>query len=206
MATDSMETTGEVQSGRSTLDRTKTVQDFAEEYLQIADAELPVSLGFSARLNMLWDLAGAAPPQIEGRVLSILGINSAWRETDVRKWLQKDVLPPRIDLHNMVRFLVTQLNDSQNSQRWEAFLIYGSPIVSSPINHIMYRQDQTRREIASAIFAQITDEYGIPPSAYEADKVFQRCLTLMHKFNIYEQRDFQPGHLEPFKNYMFPSD
>ena len=153
MATDSMETTGEVQSGRSTLDRTKTVQDFAEEYLQIADAELPVSLGFSARLNMLWDLAGAAPPQIEGRVLSILGINSAWRETDVRKWLQKDVLPPRIDLHNMVRFLVTQLNDSQNSQRWEAFLIYGSPIVSSPINHIMYRQDQTRREIASAIFA-----------------------------------------------------
>lgn len=201
-----MEAQTEAGAGKPALDKTKTVQDYAQEYLQVADDELPVSLGFSARLNMLWDLAGAAPPQIEGRVLSILGINSAWRESDVRKWLQKDVLPPRIDLHNMVKFLVAQLNDSQNSQRWEAFLIYGSPIVSSPINHIMYRQDQTRREIASAIFAQITDEYGIAPSAYEADKVFQRCLTLMHKFNIYERRDFQPGHLEPFKNYMFPSD
>ena len=201
-----MEAQTEAGAGKPALDKTKTVQDYAQEYLQVSDDELPVSLGFSARLNMLWDLAGAAPPQIEGRVLSILGINSAWRESDVRKWLQKDVLPPRIDLHNMVKFLVAQLNDSQNSQRWEAFLIYGSPIVSSPINHIMYRQDQTRREIASAIFAQITDEYGIAPSAYEADKVFQRCLTLMHKFNIYERRDFQPGHLEPFKNYMFPSD
>jgi hypothetical protein len=170
------------------------------------DAELPVNLGFSARLNMLWDLAGAAPPQIEGRVLSIMGINKDWRESDVRKWLQKDVVPPPLDLHNMVKFLVAQLDDSQNSKRWEAFLVYGSPIVSSPINQRMYRQDQTRREIASAIFAQITDEYGIPPSAYEADKVFQRCLTLMHKFNIYEERDFQSGHLEPFKNYMFPSD
>ncbi len=201
-----MEAQTEGGAGKPALDKTKTVQDYAQEYLQVADDELPVSLGFSARLNMLWDLAGAAPPQIEGRVLSILGINSAWRESDVRKWLQKDVLPPRLELHNMVKFLVAQLNDSQNSQRWEAFLIYGSPIVSSPINHIMYRQDQTRREIASAIFAQITDEYGIAPSAYEADKVFQRCLTLMHKFNIYERRDFQPGHLEPFKNYMFPSD
>ncbi len=56
------------------------------------------------------------------------------------------------------------------------------------------------------IFAQITDIYEIPPSAYQADTVFQRCLTLMQKFNIYELRDFQPGHLEPFKNYMFPHD
>jgi len=52
----------------------------------------------------------------------------------------------------------------------------------------------------------LADEYGIPPSAYDADKAFQRCLGLMHKFNIYEMQDFQPGHLEPFKNYMFPSE
>jgi hypothetical protein len=194
------------EAGGPALGRNKSVEEYAEEYQQTMDAELPVNLGFSARLNMLWDLAGAAPPQIEGRVLSIMGINKDWRESDVRKWLQKDVVPPPLDLHNMVKFLVAQLDDSQNSKRWEAFLVYGSPIVSSPINQRMYRQDQTRREIASAIFAQITDEYGIPPSAYEADKVFQRCLTLMHKFNIYEERDFQSGHLEPFKNYMFPSD
>jgi hypothetical protein len=124
----------------------------------------------------------------------------------VRNWLQKDVLPPRLDLRNIVKFLVAQLDDSQDLMRWEAFLVYGSPIVSSPINHSMYRRDQTRREIASMIFAQITEEYGIPPSAYDADKVFQRCLTLMHKFNIYELQDFQPGHLEPFRNYMFPGD
>jgi hypothetical protein len=171
----------------------------------LADAELPASLGFSARLNMLWDLAGAAPPQAEGRVLAILGINSNWRESEVRDWLQRDVLPPRLDLHNIVRFLVAQLGDCGNEKRWEAFLVYGSPIVSSPINHSLYREDQTRREIASMIFAQVTDEYGIPPSAYDADRVFQRCLTLMHKFNIYEIQDFQPGHLEPFRNYLFPS-
>jgi len=184
----------------------KTVQEYAEQYQRLMDSQLPPSLGFSARLNMLWDLAGAAPAQAEGRVLAILGINSAWRESDVRNWLQKDVLPPRLDLRNIVKFLVAQLDDSQDLMRWEAFLVYGSPIVSSPINHSMYRRDQTRREIASMIFAQITEEYGIPPSAYDADKVFQRCLTLMHKFNIYELQDFQPGHLEPFRNYMFPGD
>ncbi|MBK6736840.1 MAG: hypothetical protein IPG64_02575 [Haliea sp.] len=182
----------------------QSVEDYARAFEQGADTELPVSLGFSARLNMLWDLAGAAPPQTEGRVISVLGINRQWRESDVRKWLQKDVLPPRIDLHNMVKFLVGQLGQGQDVRRWEAFLIYGSPIVSSPVNQTLYREDQTRREIASTIFAQITDEYRIPPSAYEADQVFQRCLTLMHKFNIYELRDFQAGHLEPFKSYMFP--
>ena len=189
-----------------TLHKAKTVEEYAEDYQRSMAVELPVSLGFSARLNMLWDLAGAAPPQIEGRVISVLGINRDWRESEVRKWLQKDVLPPRLDLHNMVEFLVAQLTEGQDSRRWEAFLVYGSPIVSSPVNHSMYREDQTRREIASTIFAQITDEYGIPPSAYEADKVFQRCLTLMHKFKIYELRDFQSGHLEPFKSYMFPSE
>jgi len=185
---------------------TVALEALAERYAMLAQEELPVSLGFSARLNMLWDLAGAAPPQTEGRVLSLLGINREWRESDVRKWLQKDVLPPRLDLHNMVRFLVAQLGEGQDERRWEAFLVYGSPIVSSPVNQAMYREDETRREIASTIFAQITDEYGIPPSAYEADKVFQRCLTLMHKFNIYELRDFQAGHLEPFKSFMFPSE
>lgn len=185
---------------------TKTVEEYSRQFEQLMESELPVSLGFSARLNMLWDLAGAAPPQTEGRVISVLGINRQWREADVRKWLQKDVLPPRIDLHNMVKFLVAQLDSGQDARRWEAFLIYGSPIVSSPVNQALYREDQTRREIASTIFAQITDEYGIPPSAYEADQVFQRCLTLMHKFNIYELRDFQSGHLEPFKSYMFPSE
>ena len=193
-----------VTDGSQALTRGKTVEELADEYQRLKDTELPACLGFSARLNMLWDLAGAAPSRIEGRVISIMGINSEWRESDVRKWLQKDVLPPRLDLHNIVKFLVAQLDDSQNAKRWEAFLIYGSPIVSSPVNQALYREDQTRREIASTIFARITDEYGIPPSAYDADQVFQRCLALMQKFNIYELRDFQAGHLEPFKNFLFP--
>ena len=184
----------------------KTVEEYAQDYACQAEDELPACLGFSARLNMLWDLAGAAPSQIEGRVLGLMAINGNWRESDLRKWLQKDVLPPRLELHNMVRFLVAQLDDGQDIRRWEAFLIYGSPVVSSPVNHSMYRDDQARREIASLIFAQLTDEYGIPPSAYDAEESFQRCLTLMHKFNIYEMQDFQSGHLEPFRNYMFPSE
>ncbi len=181
-------------------------EELAELFARTREEALPPAPGFSARLNMLWDLAGAAPPQSQGRTLSILAINPAWRESDVRSWLQKDVLPPPLDLRNMVAFLAARLQESHNVQRWEAFLVFGSPIVSSPINHSMYRQDQARRDIASKIFAQVTHEYGVPPSAYDADKVFQRCLTLMHKFNIYELRDFQPGHLEPFKNYMFDSD
>ncbi|MEH6585426.1 MAG: hypothetical protein V7720_02655 [Halioglobus sp.] len=187
-------------------DNRKSLEDCAGQYSEIAQDKLPPSLGFSARLNMLWDLAGVAPSQFEGRVLGVMAINSQWRETEVRKWLQKDALPPRSDLRNMVRFLVAQLDEGQDVERWEAFLIYGSPVVSSPVNHAMYREDQARREIASLIFAQLTDEYGIPPSAYDADKAFQRCLGLMHKFNIYELQDFQSGHLEPFKNYMFPSE
>ncbi|MCR9106778.1 MAG: hypothetical protein NXI15_15905 [Gammaproteobacteria bacterium] len=186
--------------------RSKTVEEYAAEFERLKQEDLPLCLGFSARLNMLWDLAAAAPPQAEGRVISILAINRSWKESDVRKWLTKDVLPPRLDLQNMVRFLVAQLGEGQDVMRWEAFLIYGSPIVSSPISSAMYREDRTRREIASTIFAQITDEFGIAPSAYDADQVFQRCLTLMHKFNIYELRDFQSGHLEPFRNYMFPKE
>lgn len=186
--------------------RSKSLEQLTREYQELTETSLPPCLGFSARLNMLWDLAGAAPSQIEGRVIGLLGINSAWREGEVRKWLQKDIVPPRHDLHNMVRFLVSQLDDGQDARRWEAFLVYGSPIVSSPVNHSMYREDRERREIASMIFAQLTDEYDIPPSSYDADRAFQRCLTLMHKFNIYEVQDFQPGHLEPFRNYMFQSD
>lgn len=184
----------------------KTIPEYALEYEQLKEDELPLSLGFSARLNMLWDLADVVPSQLEGRTLAILGINSGWRESEVRKWLQKDVLPPRLEFHNIVKFLVGQLQDSHSVERWEAFLLYGSPIVSSPVKHIMYREDQARRDIATMIFAQITDKYEIPPSAYEADEVFQRCLTFMHKFNIYELRDFQSGHMEPFKNYMFPTE
>jgi len=198
--------TATAEPAAGALGRRKPVQEYAEEYQRIADSQLPLCLGFSARLNMLWDLAGAAPAQTEGRVLGIMGINSAWRESDVRNWLHKDVLPSRLDLHNMVKFLVAQLEDNQDVRRWEAFLVYGSPIVSSPISNSMYREDKTRREIASLIFAQLTAEYAIPPSAYDADKVFQRCLTLMQKFNIYELQDFQPGHLEPFRNYMFPPE
>ena len=182
----------------------RPIGDYAKEFDQSKAESLPVSLGFSARLNMLWDLADVVPSQIAGRITSILSINSEWGESEVRNWLQKDVLPPRLEFHNMVKFLVGQLQDSHNIQRWEAFLLYGSPIVSSPVKHIMYREDQARRDIATMIFAQITDKYEIPPSAYEADEVFQRCLTFMHKFNIYELRDFQAGHMEPFKNYMFP--
>ena len=184
----------------------QSLEAYAQDYDRVREEDLPVSLGFSARLNMLWDLAGIVPSQIEGRTLAIMGINKQWRESDIRKWLQKDVLPPRLEFYNMVKFLVGHLQDSHNTQRWEAFLLYGSPIVSSPVKHIMYREDQARRDIATMIFAQITDKYEIPPSAYEADEVFQRCLTFMHKFNIYELRDFQSGHMEPFKNYMFPSE
>ena len=185
---------------------TQTPEELAARYAELAQDKLPLHMGFSARLNMLWDLAGIVPSQFEGRVLAVLGVNSQWREGEVRKWLQKDVLPPREDLRNMVRFLVNYLDEAQDVERWEAFLVYGSPVVSSPVNHSMYREDQTRREIASLIFSQLTDEYGIAPSSYDADKAFQRCLTLMHKFNIYELQDFQPGHLEPFRNYMFPAE
>ena len=194
------------KSSRPAKLKQKSVEEYALEYQQMMDEEMPSCLGFSARLNMLWDLAGAAPPQIEGRVISVLGINNSWRESELRKWLQKDVLPPPLELHNMVKLLVAQLQGKQDIRRWEAFLVYGSPIVSSPVDSAMYRQDQVRRDIASMIFAQITDIYEIPPSAYQADTVFQRCLTLMQKFNIYELRDFQPGHLEPFKNYLFSSE
>ena len=125
---------GKANKAGSTVKRARTLEDYAREFEETMDRELPISLGFSARLNMLWDLANAAPPQTEGRVISVMGINRDWREADVRKWLQKDVLPPRLDLHNMVKFLVAQLGSGQDVRRWEAFLIYGSPIVSSPVN------------------------------------------------------------------------
>ena len=104
-----------------TLQQSMTVDDYAQQYQQLMDAELPVSLGFSARLNMLWDLSGAAPSQIEGRVISVLAINREWRESDVRKWLQKDVLPSRLDLHNMVKFLLGTVGSGAGCQTLGGF-------------------------------------------------------------------------------------
>ena len=92
----------------------KSVEELAEQYLELKDERLPASAGFSARLNMLWDLSATAPSQTEGRVLGIMGINGDWRESDVRKWLQKDVLPPREDLRSIVRFLVDHLDEGQD--------------------------------------------------------------------------------------------
>ena len=106
----------------------------------------------------------------------------------------------------MVKFLAAQLDDQQDKRRWEDFLVYGSPVVASPHRHRIYRRGKHPPALCPKNFAPLTAEYAIPPSAYDADKVFQRCLTLMQKFNIYELQDFQPGHLEPFRNYMFPAE
>ncbi|MEM1112855.1 MAG: hypothetical protein AAGI11_13165 [Pseudomonadota bacterium] len=184
----------------------KALADYAEDFKRQRSNELPASLGFSARLNMLWDLVGIAPAQNEGRVISLLSLNPDWRESDVRKWLQKDVLPPPLELHNMVTFLVGHLEGRQDARQWQAFLVYGSPTVASPVEHAIYREDQNRKNIATMIFALITERYNIAPSSYDAEEVFQRCLTFMARMNIYEERDFQPGHLEPFKNFLFPAD
>ena len=58
----------------------KSVHDYAVEYQDLHLEELEPCLGFSARLNLLWDLAGAALPQTDGRVLSLLAINHDWKK------------------------------------------------------------------------------------------------------------------------------
>ena len=178
----------------------KTIQSYGETMLD----EMPTFLGFSARLNMLWDLTGIVPSLNDGRVLAVLAINESWRENEVRGWLEKDILPERLELRNMVRFLIGHLNEMADELKWEAFILYGVPIVSSPIEQNIYRADEERRRLAAMIFAKLTDQYHIPPSSYEADAVFQKCLALMHRFNIYTVDDFQAGHLEPFRHYLFP--
>ena len=178
----------------------KTIQSYGETMLD----EMPTFLGFSARLNMLWDLTGIVPSLNDGRVLAVLAMNKSWRENEVRGWLEKDILPGRLELRNMVRFLIGHLNEMADELKWEAFILYGVPIVSSPIEQNIYRADEERRRLAAMIFAKLTDQYHIPPSSYEADAVFQKCLALMHRFNIYTVDDFQAGHLEPFRHYLFP--
>ena len=178
----------------------KHIQSYGETMLE----EMPAFLGFSARLNMLWDLTGIVPSLNDGRVLVVLAINKSWRENEVRGWLEKDILPERLELRNMVRFLIGHLSETADELKWEAFILYGVPIVSSPIEQNIYRADEERRRLAAMIFAKLTDQYHIPPSSYEADAVFQKCLALMHRFNIYTVDDFQAGHLEPFRHYLFP--
>jgi len=104
----------------------------------------------------------------------------------------------------MVRFLVSHIDDAADPEHWEAFLLYGSPLVGSPVSQQAYQKDTHRRDIAALIFARVTERFAIAPASYDADLAFQRCLALMQKFNIYEAQDFQPGHLEPFKRVMFP--
>lgn len=176
----------------------------ASEFATLCEEPPAPPLGFSARLNLLLDLAAVVPARIEGRVLGVLAINPAWKELEVRRWLQQDQLPDRAELRRLVKLLVAQLGPEHDALRWEAFLVYGSPIVGSPVEHLLYREDRGRRDIASRIFALLTEQYAIPPSSYDADLVFQRCLKLMQQFNIYEWEDFQAGHMEPFRSVLFP--
>lgn len=185
---------------------TPSPAQLAAEYQDLLrDVDLE-PLGFSARLNLLLDLAAILPSRIEGRVLGVLAINPEWKEAEVRRWLQQDHLPPRPQLQALVRLLVARLGSGHDPQRWEAFLLYGSPLVASPVEHLLYREDRARRDIAAQIFARLTERYEIPPSSYDADVVFQRCLQLMQQFNIYEWQDFQGGHMEPFRSVLFPAD
>lgn len=180
-----------------------SVEELGRRYRAISPPDSSVATGFSARLNLLWDLAGVVPGQLEGRVLAILALNPEWRETDIRRWLQQDVLPARPVLRSMVHFLVAELGEEHDPLRWEAFLVYGAPIVSSPLEHLLYRADSGRREIAARIIARLTERFRIPPSSYDAAALFQHCLRLMQQFNIYEWQDFQAGHLELFHNLLF---
>lgn len=181
------------------------VAALAQRYRDSCVPDSATSLGFSARLNLLWDLAGLVPSQLEGRVLAILAIHPDWRETEVRRWLQQDALPARQVLRKMVQFLVAELGNGHDLLRWEAFLIYGTPIVASPLEHLLYQADSGRRTIAAKIIARIVERFRIPPSSYDAAALFQHCLRLMQQFNIYELQDFQAGHLELFHNLLFPS-
>lgn len=189
-------------SGGATVSPTQLAAEYRE---LLAEAEQE-PLGFSARLNLLLDLAAIVPSRIQGRVLGVLAINPEWKEAEVRRWLQQDHLPPRPQLQALVRLLVARLGSGHDPQRWEAFLVYGSPLVASPVEHLLYREDRGRRDIAARIFARLTERYEIPPSSYDADVVFQRCLRLMQQFNIYEWQDFQAGHLEPFRSVLFPAE
>lgn len=182
------------------------VAELARRYRESAASDSSAALGFSARLNLLWDLSGLVPSQLEGRVLAIMAINPDWREGDLRRWLQQDVLPPRQELRRMVHFLVLALGEEHEPLRWEAFLVYGTPIVPSPLEHLLYQADSGRREIAARIIARLTERFRIPPSSYDAATLFQHCLRLMQQFNIYELQDFQAGHLELFHNLLFPAD
>lgn len=176
----------------------------AAEYKRLLDEADLEPLGFSARLNLLLDLAAIVPSRLEGRVLGVLAINPEWKEAEVRRWLQQDHLPQRRQLQALVRLLVARLGAGHDPRRWEAFLVYGSPVVASPVEHLLYREDRGRRDIAARIFARLTERYEIPPSSYDADVVFQRCLQLMQQFNIYEWQDFQAGHMESFRSVLFP--
>ena len=187
-------------------DGTLNPAQLAAEYRDLLAAVEPEQLGFSARLNLLLDLAAIVPSRIEGRVLGVLAIDPEWKEAEVRRWLQQDHLPPRRQLQALVRLLVSRLEPGHDPQRWEAFLVYGSPVVASPVEHLLYREDRGRRDIAARIFARLTERYEIPPSSYDADVVFQRCLQLMQQFNIYEWQDFQAGHMEPFRSVLFPGE
>ncbi len=185
---------------------TVSPMQLAAEYRELLAEAEQEPLGFSARLNLLLDLAAIVPSRIQGRVLGVLAINPEWKEAEVRRWLQQDHLPPRPQLQALVRLLVARLGSGHDPQRWEAFLVYGSPLVASPVEHLLYREDRGRRDIAARIFARLTERYEIPPSSYDADVVFQRCLRLMQQFNIYEWQDFQAGHLEPFRSVLFPAE
>jgi len=192
-------------SGDVKLPVRKDQAQYKAEFEAISEDRFPSSLGFSQRLNMLINLAAPGIPNFaNGRAVVLSNLNDEWAQADVRRWLDKDDVPSRKDLRNLVRFLVGQLDDSHKAEPWEAFLVYGAETVPSPAASLMSMRTREKRRKASEIIATIVRTHNVPPSSYNAEEVYQQCLMLMDEYRIQpEEHEVQPGHINMIAARLF---
>ncbi len=162
--------------------------------------------GFSARLNMLCGLAGERELN-NGRLEDIAALNPQWQPEVVRGWFLDDQPPAYSDLQALVGFLTDRLEgDNTDAQQWQAYLLYGGTYVRNPMPDALIGSRAALWTLASRTLSDITREYRIPASSYDADLMLKRTIDILSSLNITDagNTNLQPGHRRMIVAQLFP--
>jgi hypothetical protein len=161
--------------------------------------------GFSARLNLLCSLAGERDLGA-GRVDDIAALNEKWPLERVRRWLTADEVPPLATLQTLVGFLAARLSTQERALHWEAFLLYGSELVSRPPHHLGTREDTRLMMLAANLLTDIARDHRIAADSYDADAALSKTVETLKSLNVDpdSERGLQEAHRRIVELRVFP--
>ncbi|MEM1143099.1 MAG: hypothetical protein AAGI88_10995 [Pseudomonadota bacterium] len=150
--------------------------------------------GFSARLNMLFSLAGER--EIARQRPSVLAaLVPDWTTRQIRGWLTEDIVPSSIDLDLLVRYLASRLANDADHRHWEAFLLFGTDLVPNPLYQSQRQNERKLTQMATDLILELARENKLAPDSYDAQLALARMTAALRDLNVDPDQGFiQDGH------------